>query len=101
MQVTTNQSPKNSCPGLTMQSQTWTGSNIVSIGVQTDGNQSYFQIVQLFVDNNGQGAYAQVWNGFFTNINWWSYVVLANESAAAAESRATPGEAVTVSPVTK
>lgn len=75
--ITTWSSGYYSCP-VGYASVNITGSNIVSIGVQTDGNQQNFSIVQDFVGSGGSGGYVQVANnGFADTIDYQVIVVQA------------------------
>jgi hypothetical protein len=87
--VTTNQSEIYNCPAdwaydgissLTLSNCV----GLVSIGVQTVGNQFQFGIVQNFVQSNGTGGYVQVVNTSNSDTQFYVYPVCISDSSETA-----------------
>ena len=84
--VTTTQiEPMTQTAPLNSQAVTIGGTNIVSVGIQTNNWQTDFYVEQCFVSESGTEAFVQVYNGnTFQNVGWWCWVVTVEDDSAGA-----------------
>jgi hypothetical protein len=94
------QSQQHSAPGLggytTVTITAGSGTQIVSIGFQNDGNATNLWASQIFVYNNGGNAYAQIVNSSGSSTAFWIYIVYATASSAVAADTSDTANAPTI-----